>query len=270
MRGTGMETEGINWQTTYSINKSAGYCWQITSLYLQLFRHPKEWLICWHSDPTNESREVSSEALATKAEPQPDLKHEHYVMKSTSGKVRLTPKTADRPVVVRPRNPFILPSQEEATLFVSTPLWIEIAVGDPPRTLKEMPVKRPSDTWFGPSLLTGELCYDSRTRGVMELEHLEYQPNRVITPLLIRNQAETPLTLERVSLPVPLLSIYQADDKSLWTESLSLTREEDGEMAALKITEGHPRQATRAKKITEPRQKNDKSSLVRAFGGLFS
>ena len=265
-----MESAGINWQTTYSINKNAGYCWQITSLYLQLFRHQKEWLISWNSDPSNESREVSSEALTNEAEPKDDIKREHYVVQSSSGKVRLTPKTADRPVVVRPRNPFILPSREEATLYVSTPLWIEIAVGDPSKALKEMPVKRPSDTWFGPSLLTGELCYDSRTRGVMDLDHLEYQPSRVITPLLIRNQAETPLTLERVSLPVPLLSIYQAEDRKLWTESLSLTREEDGEMAALKITPGHPRQATRAKKITEPREKNDKNTLVRAFGGLFS
>ncbi|NNJ91006.1 MAG: hypothetical protein HKP55_04975, partial [Gammaproteobacteria bacterium] len=102
------------------------------------------------------------------------------------------------------------------------------------------------------------------------LQQLEYQPNRVITPLLIRNLAETPLTLERVSLPVPLLSVYEADDKTLWTESVSLTREEDGEIAALKISEGQPQQARRAKKITEPRHKADKNTFVRAFGGLFS
>ena len=136
-----MESAGINWQTTYSINKNTGYCWQITSLYLQLFRHQKEWLICWNSDPTNESREVSSEALSTEAEPKDDIQREHYVVQASSGKARLIPKTADRPVVIRPRNPFILPSHEEATLFVSTPLWIEIAVGDPAKALKEMPVK---------------------------------------------------------------------------------------------------------------------------------
>ncbi|MBT8439682.1 MAG: hypothetical protein KJO91_08140 [Gammaproteobacteria bacterium] len=265
-----METAGINWQKIYSIDKGAGYRWQITSLNLQLFRYPKQWLICWHSDLANESREVIVEALGIDAEPQNDFQHEHYMVKTTTTKARLTPRTADRPVVVRPRDPFILPSHEEATLFVSTPLWIEIAVDDPSKVLKEMPVRRPSDTWFGPSLLTGDLCYDSRTRGVMDLQQLEYQPNRVITPLLIRNLAETPLTLERVSLPVPLLSVYEADDKTLWTESVSLTREEDGEIAALKISEGQPQQARRAKKITEPRHKADKNTFVRAFGGLFS
>ena len=265
-----MQTTDIHWQKNISIEIDTGLRCQITTLRLELFRSAKEWLICWDTDLTGELQNFYLEKLETGIQPSPECNQERYVVKNTSNKVRLIPKTADRSVVIRPREPFILPSHEEATLFVSTPLWIEVAVDEPQRVLKELPVKRPSDTWFGPSLLKGDLCYDSRTRGVLDLDHLDYHFNRIITPLLIRNLAETPLTLERVSLPVPLLSVYLAKDNKLWTEAISMTREEDGEMAALKISDGAPVYARKAIKIAAARNKSEANTFVRAFGGFFS
>lgn len=260
----------MNWQDEYQVSINAGLRWRIDYLCLELYRQKKEWLVCWDNDVTEPHGEPLVETLAEGCNPSGDCKHERYVVKSTTSRVKLGTRTADRSVVARPRDPFILPSDEQATLFVTTPLWLEVYIDSPPRLLKGFPVRRLSDTWFGPSLLAGDLCYDSRTRAVLELEQVEYRPSRIITPLVIHNQAETPLTLERVQLPVPLLSIYRAENGRLWTEQLTLTREEDGEMAALKIGSSAPSQAVKAHKVAEPREASPKNTLIRAFGGLFN
>ena len=56
-------------------------------------------------------------------------------------------------------------------IYVSTPLWVRVDVHDPPQFLQEIPVIRPSDTWFGPSTREGELGYAGRTHGRLNFEN---------------------------------------------------------------------------------------------------
>ena len=94
---------------------------------------------------------------------------------------------------------------------------------------------RPSDTWFGPSTLEGELCYESKTAVRFNLDNVPRRPHRAISVVRIRNRTDTQLSLERLKIPLPNLSLFGTEDGQLWTESITLERDEDGENATVKL-----------------------------------
>ncbi len=174
---------------------------------------------------------------------------------------------ADRPMVSRPENPFYVPAQGRVTLFLSSPAWVQFYLGD--ARAHEFPVYVPSDTWFGPNTVEGELCYATRTQARLALEDVPERPHRVVTPLTIHNKALDALFLERVNLPVPRLPVYADRHNRLWTPAVRMEREEDQDMAAMKIDAGPPAEAEGAERIAEPREVGGRHVMVRAFSALF-
>lgn len=193
-----------------------------------------------------------------------------YVFRKPSGLLTITPLLADRSIITRPHSPFSLTAGEDVTLYVSTPLWMELAVGTPKKVLEEIAIQRPSDTWFGPSTLEGELCYASTTHCRLNLDELPRRPHRAITPVYIRNQADTTLSVERLNVPAPLLALYAAENGQLWTPKITLIREKDGDMAELKIDNKPPEEAKQAVQLSKPRMTASGGALIRAFNAVFS
>ncbi len=134
--------------------------------------------------------------------------------------------------------------------------------------IKQLPSRRPSDSWFG-GLTDGELCYAVKTRARTDLKQLPVFHRSVVTPVLLRNLAPEPLWLEKLKLPVPYLSLYSAADGRLWTERVSLTRSEDSEMAALDLQPGPPEEAPGAELQSPAQRTSEPNLLVRAFSSLF-
>ena len=175
---------------------------------------------------------------------------------------------APRPVVVTPEEPFLLPAQEEAVLYVSTPVWVRVQVGVPPVQLVEEASHRPSDTWFGASTRVGMLCYATRTRAAIELGELPVSVHRALSVVRIRNLAGSELAVEKVKLPAPNMSLYLTSAGQLWTDEIVLTREQDGELASVDLEPGPPAAAGGAELLSGPRAKLDKSLLDRTFSGI--
>ncbi|WP_026280713.1 hypothetical protein [Thioalkalivibrio sp. ALE30] len=174
---------------------------------------------------------------------------------------------ADRPMVSRPQNPFYVPAHGQVTLYLSSPAWVQLHLGA--ARVQEFPVYTPSDTWFGPNTVNGELCYATRTQARLDLADVPERPHRVVTPLTIANKADDALFLERVNLPVPRLPVYADRHHRLWTPAVRMEREEDRDMAAMKIDPGPPGAATGAQRIAEPREAGGRHLMVRAFSALF-
>lgn len=192
---------------------------------------------------------------------------------------------ADRPFVVRPATPVSVGPGERVTLFVSTPTWIVLSVervarkrpgtrantDTAPRTQKliEFPLERPSDTWFGPNTLEGELCYATRTAGYLRLDDVPRHPHLALTPVLIENKDDDPLQFERVRVPLPQLAVYADTTGALWTNAVRLTRETGGDLASVQVESGVPLGARGAsERLTTPRTESAKGSVVRAFSRL--
>jgi hypothetical protein len=199
-----------------------------------------------------------------------DTLQERFFYKNIAGQVQFVPYLADRPVVSRPAKPLSIPSKQEATIYVSTPLWVGVKIGAEGTLIKEIPVLRPSDTWFGPNTIDGELCYSSKTSARLSLEELPKRSYRATTPIIIRNKSDEHLLVDRVNLPVPYLSLYETDEKLLWTQAVKLTREHDSYSASLEITESPPVEILSARLFSEPRKQIKEKTVISKISSFFA
>ena len=244
---------------------------ELEGLQLAIARESNEWSFYYDQAAAQVEQQSSGwwQAQGT-IDPDEYEKVARFMFRTTHSKVNMLPALADRPVISSPISALNLPPQEEVTLFVSSPVWLQLYSEGIEEPLLDIPVQRASDTWFGPSTRVGELCYASRTHGHLSLERVPVRLHRAITPVTIRNRADTTLLLERISLPAPNLSLYADDKSQLWTESITLERESDGDMASLVIDKRAPSHLQKPVRLSEPRSRVQKENLaIRAFSVLF-
>jgi hypothetical protein len=221
-----------------------------------------------HGDPLDATLIVAS---ATTPVPQPSkLDAQRFAVTGDATRIEFEPALADRPVVVRTHEPFHVLAGDAATLYVTTPLWIRMFAGAERKRMFELPVARPSDTWFGENTRSGELCYAGTTAARLALGELPLRPGRAVTQVRIVNRARTPLALDRINLPAPALSLYAARDHRLWTESIEIVRDEGSAARGTTITRGSTPDAAAAGKLCGPREVDDGNLLLRAFKALLS
>ncbi len=241
---------------------------RIGPLRLHLQRRPFEWQVSWESfgDPKDETAEIE---VPTTAKPTARMKTNRYSMQTTPDKVTLSARLADRPVIIKPETPLYVPSGDYVTLFIGSPVWVVVAVGDPSVELVELQAYRSTDTWLGPNTREGTLCYGSKTLARLRLQDCTIRPHRAITAMEVRNNADDALLIEQVQLPAPRLALYATEDDTLWTQSVTLVREHGSQFARLDIgTAGHPDGGV-LKRIAEPRETGGGNVIFQAFSRLF-
>ncbi len=256
----------VSWWEAQEVGSGQRLECRVGSLALTIGRGKDEWTLASSGIAEEDAEAKASFRIVKGLSEEVD---ERFVHSGHSGQVLLSPRLADRPVVIRPRQPVFLLSGQTITLYLSTPIWLQVQVGDPAVLLKELPVLRLSDTWFGPSTREGELCYAGRTQARHDPAELPDRPHRAITPLTIHNKAASPLPLEKISLPVPLLALYGDQQGKLWTQAVTLTRQEQGEMASIQIDSKASDGGSEWTRLAEPRQDTGRSGMTRAFDLLF-
>jgi hypothetical protein len=193
-----------------------------------------------------------------------------YCFSHMCDSVRLIPALPDRPVVTKPDTPLYVYPGEQVTLYLSFPLWLRVEVGEPSRLLKEIPLYRLSDTWFGPNTREGEICYASHTAGTVNLHDLVRRSYRASTAIVVRNRSHAPLYIERLNVNLPYLSLYADVDNMLWTNALVLEHQGGDGLSNLQIERRAPSEAKGGQFIIGPRQVEHRSALVRAFSSMLS
>ncbi|MDH3254317.1 MAG: hypothetical protein OEM62_04935 [Acidobacteriota bacterium] len=253
------------WWGEYELEIGDSGHWEIGSLGLWMEREASEWKMAysWNDDEDPELWTYRR----NESFPDAGVQGERFAVQRTGGTVKLRAVTADRSVVARPRTPFRVPSGHQTRILVSSPLWVEIAVGPEPAYLRELPAKRLSETWFGSTTRDGELAYALKTNARTRLEDLPMRPYRFVTPIVIENEGPDTLFVERLNLPVPHLSIFGAGE-ALWSEEVRMLRSEVGDVAELDVRSGPPQEAKKAALLSEPRLAFEKGHLFRAFSSL--
>lgn len=257
------------WWDLYHFSVDQKAFWKIGPFALKVEYCQHEWIIQY---------ERGTDPLATECEIKFPFPSEHltsevkdtyrFGFSHSRGDLVLMPRLANRPVVVRPISPvYVLPHQN-VTIFLSTALWIDIKLTEPDLTLHTTALYRPSDTWFGPLAGEGELCYASQTFGRMRLKDMDIRPHRALTAVHIENSKHEPLYLERIKLPVELLSLYAAEDNSLWTNSIHLVSLKNEGLASIKIDKDPPALAHNPKLIRKSEAKSD-NIILRALSTIF-
>ncbi len=160
----------------------------------------------------------------------------------------------------------MIPSGEEGTFYISSPVSVSIESDRLEKPLLELPTVILSDTWFGPNTREGELCYAARTSARNEKADVPLRPYRAVTPVTLRNHAKETLKIEKLSIPLPFLAVYGQDDGTLWTEPVTLEHHSAESLATMKI--GKAPQGSR--QLAPARQPAQKHNVVRAFINLFT
>lgn len=264
-----MKEKPKSWWGDYTFNTGDGAQWEIGSLRIALQRQPRELIVGhetaevtlgseeWHFK--DEGLDFSEDAFTN---------FSRFVFQSTPEELTILPALADRSLVSRPITPFTVPGNENAAIYISSPLWFTITAGLPPQTLFETPIQRPSDTWFGSSTRDGELCYASRTYGRLNLDNLDVYSHRAITEVNIHNNSTEPFLVERLNLPVPYLSLFSTVDNVLWTEAVTVVQTMGTSLAEFNIESEPPSPAASVSLVTPPRKDPEKGMLIRAFNVL--
>lgn len=263
-----MTQEHARWWEPFRVEGGMTLACAIGPLTLFLCRDATEWRL-W-----SERSDAGDAEIRTGREPIRDAPGmegaERFMFRDAPETVLLHPVLADRPVVVRPRYPTAIPPGEAATFYISTPVSVTVGVGEAGVRLCEIPSLCMSDTWFGPNTREGELCYATPTQARSRLDEVPRRPHRAITPVQVKNDSSGMLTIEKLSLPVPFLSVYGRPDGSLWTQAVTLTQHvTEGALASLRVGEGAPPEADGAALLTASRRTPERGGLVRAFSGLF-
>ncbi len=242
---------------------------RLDALALWIGRAPSEWRL---SHCLGERAAAPALELPARS-PEPSfeaagVRGARYAFRRTADRLRIEPALPPRGLVVRPEGPLVIPRGEQVTVYLRLPLWLRLCVpgGD---CLLDTGLQPLSDTWFGPRTGPGELCYASRLRGRLNLGDLPVDPFRAHAAIHIRNEAEAPLPVDGLRLPTPNLSLYAGADHQLWTETVLLVHEQDGEMAALDLGGGAPREAPGAALVAGPRSVPERRAVVHTFSGLF-
>jgi hypothetical protein len=203
------------------------------------------------------------------APPIPEAAERHrFAAPDGAPELTLSPALPDRAVVVRPDLPLHVPAGMETTLSVSVPAWFRVEVAGLATPVLDWPVHRPSDTWFGPSVREGELCYASRTRARLSTPTEPGMPARVRCRLRLRNDASDELLVERISLPIPRLALFADAAGTLHAGSVQVARQPGGTSVEVTIDRGPPEGLEDPTPLGERRVSDHHNMFVRALGAL--
>jgi hypothetical protein len=256
-----------NWWGTYEVPIGHTLRWQIGSATLWVKRKQVEWSVghAAGQDPMDSHLAIAEDSESPDGD---EVEVSRFAVRDRSTSVRLTPALPDRPMIFRAARPFFVPAGEQATLYVSSPLWLRLHVGRASTELLDIPLQRPSDTWFGPDTRTGELCYASRTSARLHLEEVPVRPHRAITEVRIINRAGSSLPLEKLKVPVPGLELFSSEESQLWTAALTLERQEEQDQARVRVAD-HSDAATDLTPVAKPRTPMSRGVLIDTLSGFF-
>lgn len=264
---TGTKTDQLNqWWGDFDLPLDRWCLWEIGPMTLYIRRSLREWSFAWKQglDPL-QLRAVGLQQLDSA----PDLegfKQSRFVFGQTSSTFNLGLRLADRSVVVRPETPLCVPAGENATLFVSTALWLRPSLRT--SSLLELPLYRPSDTWFGENTRHGELCYMTKSRARTEYTESINYPHRAITEIQVSNSSLETVCIDRIRVPVTNLSLYHDSEGRFQTDSLTLSvhsKEKDTRMEIIKLS----RQIDSCTLVSVPRNPSETGIIEQTFAKLF-
>lgn len=255
------------WWGEFEVAADAGIAWEVGPLRVRIDRRAREWQIRHRHEggPLDDRLQIAAPVgpldEATEWEGTVRIAGDAH-----DAPFRLVALTADRPVVSQPSEPFFILPSESVRLFVSTPMWVGVDCGS--TRLCDLPTTRPSDTWFGPTVGPGEAAYANRMHCRQELSELPFRPHRAVSPITVRNRSARLLSLERVVINVPYLSLFSGPDGRVWTEEIDLSLLDDDEIES-SISSGPPSEVASGRPISVRRRTRGNGVFSGALASIF-
>ncbi|NDV63171.1 hypothetical protein G0Q06_11965 [Puniceicoccales bacterium CK1056] len=144
------------------------------------------------------------------------------VFASAPREVRFQPTVPDRPLVVKPEHPVVIPVGELGLFFVLMPVFISIRVEDKGKEIELgiVPSRQLSDTWFGHPTV-GEFCYSLPFAAERDFSVLNPYPHHVVCPIQIKNRSDESLVFEKLCFRPNYVSLY-CGNRHLWSSKVGI------------------------------------------------
>lgn len=228
---------------------------------LSVQRDGSEWLV--HNEHLDERSDRASWTELSEDEPELSEKAERFLFDGPAEALELRPALADRPVIARPRSPITVPNGHNATVYIGTPLWVQLLQSGHSEVLAEFSAERLSLTWFGQSTRVGEVCYSTSTSARLNLDNFAGVPSYAITRVSLLNEGSEPLRFKQVKLPLANLSLLRDESGQHFTEPVSMTQTPSGltEISSQEVTEDDDLFRGLAR-VGEPRAPANERNLV--------
>jgi len=188
--------------------------WRLGAFSLWLRRAGPEWLLAANNDPT------ATGFIIDHLRPPAELVWLRRVAPDTTPTIRMVPRLPDRPVISRPAQPLALLPGTDCRFFISVPAFISVQLVASGQLLEEFPAETLIKSWSG-SVIDGEACYALHTTARRDPAELHPAPQRIVCPVLLRNQSAENLPFNRLTLPVSALGVYRGETR-LWTNSVEV------------------------------------------------
>ncbi|MCO8108953.1 hypothetical protein NI393_10655 [Acinetobacter indicus] len=263
------ELPDLKWWGEHEFELHQPKAWQFGSLLFRLTRGMQEWRLEYHRPQVQYDYEQQWHRINDPnfSFPKP-VKIERYMYKSTTNKLQLMPRLADRSVVIKPVDPIYIPAGQRGTLYISTPLWIAGFVDGQREPIFDLPVILPKDTWFGPNHRYGEICYATAVDGRTELHQLRPRAFRAITPIEFHNISNQQLRFDRMNVPVPALPLFFSESTGrLWTSQIKVLHEGSDRPPRVRIENRTPPHAGEVIYVHPPRE--TAGALFNMFDSFF-
>ena len=148
-----------------------------------------------------------------------EIKEKIYLPDSSVQPV-ITLQLADKPYEVNTAAVVKIAPQSRLILYVSTPLWLQVKEENEAQHLVEYPAVIPRLSWVGNNTTEGSLCYCTKSSAPSVFSEVKQYKHRALTALELINDGGQLLTIDRLSLPLNILSLYHSDAGGYWTESV--------------------------------------------------
>lgn len=102
----------------------------------------------------------------------------------------------------------------------------------------------------------------------LDLEQLPIRPFRAVTPIHIINHQAKSLPIERINIPVPLLSLYAAEDGRLWTPTLEVEQPNNSRTPKVTISKHFHHRTNNVTLLNKAR--HDDENITYLFEHFFS
>lgn len=246
------------WWGNFDIPENVSCAWKISLLRLYVNRSKNEWSFTWYQDQNPSEPAVSFDLTGASKPSSEETGQARFFHNAAEAHFDLGLTLADRPIVARPETSIFVPPGQHATLYVSSGLWLQPKLNG--HVLMDMPVYRPSDTWFGENTRIGEMCYFSRTRARTEATDSVIAPHKAVTPITVINRGTESVKIEHIRVPVINLGLYTNESGEFVTNSLSMILHENSKETSMEITPIE-RQKGEFQLISTPRVEPDNSLL---------
>lgn len=211
----------------------------------------------------------TAEGDASRSEPPDETDWSRWAMHDDIQHLRILPALPDRPLVVKPEHPFTLLRRASARIYMRVPAWVRVEAvqvsGKSVSALREIPTVQLSDTWWG-DFQDGEMAYWLSTTGRRHITPELFEPHLVMSAVQLDNLSGDDLRVEKLSLRVEHLSVYEKDGW-LWAEEVRVDYHGEDEGSEIHMDDEPPAEAAGARELT-PARTQTKSLKMRTFARL--